>query len=96
MSESSAFSIVVDTVGLIARNLVNIQWSWYLAWLIHILALPWKVLLVPLSFFAHVLLVIFAPILYMLSYILSWARQVMAFLVSLEVSRTHIVIVDIT
>lgn len=85
-SEPSVFSIILNTLGLVARTVYGIEWSRYFSWLLRVIALPWKILLIPLSFFANVLLVLFAPILHLLSYFVSWARAVMAFIISLEVS----------
>ncbi|CAM1508453.1 Fc.00g053010.m01.CDS01 [Cosmosporella sp. VM-42] len=80
----SVLSVIFDSLGAIVRAVFNIQWSWYFAWLIHILSLPWKIVMIPLSFVARVLLVVFAPALYIVSYVFSWVKAVFAFLALLE------------
>ncbi|POR35951.1 Uncharacterized protein TPAR_03858 [Tolypocladium paradoxum] len=84
MDEPSTLSAVLDTVALVARALWGINWSWYLSWLVHIVALPLRLLWIPLSYMASFLLVLFAPALCLLSYFLSWMNALVAFFVGLE------------
>ena len=83
----SVLSVVFGSIAVVVRAIFNIQWSWYFSWLVHILALPWKIVLIPLSFIARVLLVVFAPALYIVAYVFSWVRAVFAFLALLEVGE---------
>ncbi|KND93747.1 hypothetical protein TOPH_01738 [Tolypocladium ophioglossoides CBS 100239] len=84
MEEPSSLSAILDAVAVVARAVWGINWSWYLSWLVHIVALPLRLLWILLSFIASFLLVLLAPALYVVSYFLSWMNAIVAFVVGLE------------
>jgi hypothetical protein len=85
MAEPTAISVILEPIGLIFSGLASVHWSWYISRLGALLALPWKIALVPLAFTARILLVIFAPLIYILSFTLLCIRTVFTFITSLEV-----------
>ncbi|KAF7543746.1 hypothetical protein G7046_g9938 [Stylonectria norvegica] len=83
-SEPSTAAIIFSSLSSLARSIASVHWARYLSWLVHLLSLPWKLVLIPLRFVARVLLVVLAPALYMGAYFLSWIRAAWGFAASLE------------
>ncbi|UNI19092.1 hypothetical protein JDV02_005308 [Purpureocillium takamizusanense] len=78
---SGAFDLLVR----LARSLWAVPWRWALSQLVHVVALPLRLVVwLPLSYVARFLLVLFAPALYAVSYASSCVRAAIAFVVSLE------------
>lgn len=90
MSEPTALSMVLEPLGIIARGiytgLSKIHWSWWMSRLGSLLALPFHILAVPLKFLFGLAYVVFAPVVYVLTFIWSTVTGVVGFIVSLEVS----------
>ncbi|KYK56799.1 hypothetical protein DCS_03805 [Drechmeria coniospora] len=84
MSEPSTSSAILDTVAVVARGLWSVRWSWYLSWLGRLIALPLRLLWIPLSYAASFFLALCAPAIYIASYLWSCVRVVLSFVASLE------------
>jgi len=88
MSEPTALSMVLEPLGIIARGiytgLSKIHWSWWMSRLGSLLALPFHILAVPLKFLFGLAYVVFAPVVYVLTFIWSTVTGVVGFIVSLE------------
>lgn len=78
-------SIVVGTVKLIVNALISIPWLRYLSLAGRVLVWPLRIIIVPFSLVARVLLVVFSPLIYVLSFVLSCISTTFAFIASLEV-----------
>lgn len=89
---STLIAILINTLSAIARGIYRIPWTWLAVSLFRIVLWPLRMILIPLSFVANVLLTVFAPALYILSYFLSWLDAIAGFFASLEVcgARTHL------
>ena len=93
MSEPAALSAIIEPIGValgaVFTGLASIHWSWWFSRfgsLLHSLVnLPWKVLLVPLSILGQILFIIFAPVIYVLSYLATCAAAVLSLIAGLEV-----------
>ncbi|KFA61030.1 hypothetical protein S40285_07427 [Stachybotrys chlorohalonatus IBT 40285] len=77
-------SIVVGTVKLIVNALISIPWLRYLSLAGRVLVWPLRIIIVPFSLVARVLLVVFSPLIYVLSFVLSCISTTFAFIASLE------------
>ncbi|KAJ6783931.1 hypothetical protein PWT90_02114 [Aphanocladium album] len=88
MAEAAAEapSAALDTVLYVVRSVWSVQWGWYLSRVVRLAALPLSLVTVPLSYVAEVLLVVFAPLLYLVSFLVSSARGIASLLVSLKLS----------
>lgn len=90
MAEPTAISVILEPLTLIVTTLTSIVTSIHYAWwakkTLLLVTFPFKVLLVPFRFLATVLLVIFAPVIHVLSYVHSCVRVVLGLVASLEVS----------
>lgn len=86
MSDPTAVSVILDPLVLIFNGLRSIHWRFYFSWAVHLIALPLRLLLIPLRLIASALFVLFSPALYILGYIYGCVTTVLGFLASLEVS----------
>ncbi|KAM0435114.1 hypothetical protein ACHAPT_003203 [Fusarium lateritium] len=80
----SPLLVAWDVVSAIFRFVYSFSWSLYVSRLFRVLAFPFRLILIPLGFVKDVILVLLAPVFYIVSYSLAGARAVVAFLVSLE------------
>ncbi|KAF9775915.1 hypothetical protein IL306_005912 [Fusarium sp. DS 682] len=80
----SPFIIAFDIIVAIFSFLFSFNWSGFFSRLFLIISFPFRLILIPLSFIAKILLVVFAPAIYLFSYTLAGVRSVWAFLASLE------------
>jgi hypothetical protein len=85
MSQQPSSSAFIDVLGSIFSFLGSIQWSLRFSQLLSILYFPFRLIIYPLRLIVDVLLVVFAPAIYVFSFILSLIRSVFDFLASLEV-----------
>lgn len=86
MAEASdAPSVALDTVAHIAKSVWSVQWGWYLASIPRLLAVPLSLVMTPFSYAAEVLLVIFAPLLYLIGFLAASVHGLASLLVSLKV-----------
>ncbi len=75
-----------DLIARVVLSLWAVPWRWLLSQLVRVIALPLRLVWLPLSYVASFLRVLFAPALYVASYALSCVNAFIAFVVSLEVS----------
>ena len=75
----------VDALASVGGGVAAVPWSRYLSWAGAVLALPLRLVWVPVRFLAAVVLGLLAPVLHMLSYALSWVAAIYAFFAGLEV-----------
>ncbi|KAH6892076.1 hypothetical protein B0T10DRAFT_546899 [Thelonectria olida] len=84
-SSSNGFiDVLVSIFSFFFSFLWSIQWSLRFSQLLSILYLPFRLILYPLRTIVNVLLVVFAPAIYVLAFILSLIRSIIDFLASLE------------
>ncbi|KAM6522589.1 hypothetical protein FALCPG4_012233 [Fusarium falciforme] len=81
----SPLLIAWDVVSAIFRFAYSFNWSLYISRLFRVLSFPFRLILIPLGFVKNVILVLLAPLFYIISYSLAGVRAVVDFLVSLEV-----------
>ncbi|KAF4989997.1 hypothetical protein FGRMN_8771 [Fusarium graminum] len=75
-----AFNIIVSIFGWF----FSFNWSGLFSRLLTIVGFPFRLILIPLSLTANVLLTVFAPALYLFSYTVAGVQSVWAFFASLE------------
>ncbi|KAJ4250586.1 hypothetical protein NW762_011845 [Fusarium torreyae] len=75
-----AFDIIVAIFGFI----FSFNWSLFFSRFFTIVTFPFRLIIIPLSFVANVLLTVFAPAIYLFSYGVAGVRAVWDFLASLE------------
>ncbi|RKL34482.1 hypothetical protein BFJ72_g9214 [Fusarium proliferatum] len=80
----SPFILAFDIVVAVFSFLFSFNWSGFFSRLFTIISFPFRLILIPLSFLLNILLVVFAPAIYLVSYTLGGVRSVWAFLASLE------------
>ncbi|KAG5806709.1 hypothetical protein H9Q74_007310 [Fusarium xylarioides] len=80
----SPFILAFDIVVAVFSFLFSFNWSGFFSRLFTIISFPFRLILIPLSFVLNILLVVFAPAIYLFSYTLAGVRSVWAFLASLE------------
>ncbi|CCT65559.1 uncharacterized protein FFB20_08909 [Fusarium fujikuroi] len=80
----SPFILAFDIVVAVFSFLFSFNWSGFFSRLFTIISFPFHLILIPLSFLLNILLVVFAPAIYLVSYTLAGIRSVWAFLASLE------------
>ncbi|KAI1048245.1 hypothetical protein LB506_002202 [Fusarium annulatum] len=80
----SPFILAFDIVVAVFSFLFSFNWSGFFSRLFTIISFPFRLILIPLSFLLNILLVVFAPAIYLVSYTLAGLRSVWAFLASLE------------
>ncbi|CVK93395.1 uncharacterized protein FPRO_04270 [Fusarium proliferatum ET1] len=80
----SPFILAFDIVVAVFSFLFSFNWSGFFSRLFTIISFPFRLILIPLSFLLNILLVVFAPAIYLVSYTLAGVRSVWAFLASLE------------
>ncbi len=86
MAEASdAPSAALATVVYVARSLWSIPWRRYLALIGRLVALPLSLVTVPLSYVAEVLLIVFAPLIYLVALLATSAQSTLSLLASLKV-----------
>ncbi|GJN74582.1 hypothetical protein PLICBS_008673 [Purpureocillium lilacinum] len=73
-----------DLIARVVLSLWAVPWRWLLSQLVRVIALPLRLVWLPLSYVASFLRVLFAPALYVASYALSCVNAFIAFVVSLE------------
>ncbi|KAF7546452.1 hypothetical protein G7Z17_g8444 [Cylindrodendrum hubeiense] len=83
-SSSSILSLVLDAFAAVFSFIFSIHWSLRLYQLFSLVALPFRLILHPLRFIAGILLTLFAPAIYFVSFGLSGVRALASFLASLE------------
>ena len=81
----SPLLIAWDVVSAIFRFVYSFNWFLYISRLFRVLSFPFRLILIPLGFVKNIILVLLAPLLYIISYSLAGVRAVVDFLVSLEV-----------
>lgn len=90
MAEPTAISVILEPITLILSTvttaLTSIHYSWWASRLASLLALPWKLLMVPFRLVASILLVVFSPVLLVLSYVVAMGGVLWRLMASLEVS----------
>ena len=100
MAEPAALSVIVEPIGValsaVFTGLASIHWSWWFSrigsLLASLLSLPWKALLIPLTLIGRILLFVFAPVIYVFSYLAAGAAVVLSFITALEVSFIRVVV----
>ncbi|KAI1025410.1 hypothetical protein LB504_012579 [Fusarium proliferatum] len=80
----SPFILAFDIVVAVFSFLFSFNWSGFFSRLFTIISFPFRLILIPLSFLLNILLVVFAPAIYLVSYTLAGVRSVWVFLASLE------------
>lgn len=86
MAEASeVVPVFIDTVRAIFSYIWGIQWSWYASKLTRLVAIPINIAWVPLSYVSEALAVIFAPVVYLVTYSLAFGSWITSFLASLKV-----------
>ncbi|WAO93714.1 Hypothetical protein NCS54_01126900 [Fusarium falciforme] len=80
----SPLLIAWDVVSAVFRFAYSFNWSLYISRLFRVLSFPFRLILIPLGFVKNVILVLLAPLFYIISYSLAGVRAVVDFLVSLE------------
>lgn len=86
MSDSSdALSLILDTTHRVAKSLWSVHWSRHLPRLAGLGGAPLRWAWVPLSYVLEVLLVLFAPVVYVAAWAGYAAQVSLAVLVSLKV-----------
>jgi hypothetical protein len=87
MSDSNdALSILFDTTHRVAKSLWSVHWSRHLSRLASLSTAPVRVAWAPLSYILEVLLVLFAPVIYLVAWAAFAVRACFAIVVSLKVS----------
>ncbi|EXM07797.1 hypothetical protein FOIG_02726 [Fusarium odoratissimum NRRL 54006] len=86
----SPFILAFDIVVAVFSFLFSFNWSGFFSRLFAIISFPFRLILIPLSFVLNILLVVFAPAIYLFSYTLAGVRSVWAFLASLEPLYTFV------
>ncbi|KAF5027324.1 hypothetical protein F66182_568 [Fusarium sp. NRRL 66182] len=81
---SSPFILAFDIIVAIFGFILSFNWSIFFSRLFNIVTIPFRLILFPMSFFANVLLVVFAPVIHLFSYALDCFRAIWAFFASLE------------
>lgn len=89
-SALSPLLIVLDILSALFRFLFSINYSLLITRIFHVVALPFRIILYPLSFVANILLTLLAPAIYTVSYVLAGVRAVMAFFAGLEVGPSYL------
>ena len=88
--QQSAISTIVEPLTLVFSTIFGVvravPWTAIVSRLATVLALPWKIVLIPLTFFVHVLLAVFAPLIHILAFGWGVVQGIFGFLASLEVS----------
>lgn len=100
MAEPAALSAIVEPIGValcaVFTGLASIHWSWWFSrigsLLASLLSLPWKALLIPLTIISRILLFVFAPVIYVFSYLAAGVAAVLGFVAALEVSFIRVVV----
>ncbi len=86
MSDSSdALSLILDTTHRVAKTLWSVHWSRHLSRLVNFSGAPLRWAWVPLSYALEVLLVLFAPVIYLVAWAGYAAQAGFAVLVGLKV-----------
>ncbi|KAM0558458.1 hypothetical protein ACHAPJ_004648 [Fusarium lateritium] len=83
-STVSPFILAFDIIVAIFSFIFSFNWSLFFSRLFTIVTFPFRLIIIPLSFVANVLLTVFAPAIYLFSYGVAGVRAVWAFLASLE------------
>ncbi|KAF4992788.1 hypothetical protein FDECE_13618 [Fusarium decemcellulare] len=83
-STVSPFLIVFGIVSAVFRFIFSFNWSLLFSRVFQVVAFPFRLILIPLSFITNILLTLFAPAIYIFSYALAGVRSVIAFFASLE------------
>ena len=87
MSDSSdALSILLDTTQRVAKSLWSVHWSRHLSRLASLSAVPLRAAWVPVSYLLEALLVLLAPVIYLVAWAGSAVRASFAVIVGLKVS----------
>lgn len=81
----SPLLVAWDVASAVFRFVFSFSWSLYISRLFRVLSLPFRLILIPLGFVKNAILVLLAPLLYIISYSLAGVRAVAALFVSLEV-----------
>lgn len=86
MSDSSdALSLILDTSHRVAKTLWSVHWSRHLSRLASLSSVPLRAAWVPASYVLELLLVLFAPLIYLVAWAVYAAQASVAVLVSLKV-----------
>ncbi|KAF4455260.1 hypothetical protein F53441_2410 [Fusarium austroafricanum] len=80
----SPFILAFDIIVAIFSFLFSFNWSGFFSRLFRIISFPFRLIILPLSLISNILLVVFAPAIYLFSYTIAGVRSVWAFLASLE------------
>ncbi|KAM0343288.1 hypothetical protein ACHAPU_008738 [Fusarium lateritium] len=80
----SPFVLTFNIIVSIFSWFFSFNWSGLFSRLFTIIGFPFRLILIPLSLIANVLLTVFAPALYLFSYAVAGVRSVWAFFASLE------------
>lgn len=91
MADPTAISVILDPLALVFNTVRSLNWSLYLSWAFTVVAFPFKILIIPLSFFANILFVALSPAFYIVAYAYSGVKVVLGLIASLEVSAHHII-----
>ncbi|KAM5377476.1 hypothetical protein ACJZ2D_005015 [Fusarium nematophilum] len=83
-STISPLLVALGFISAIFRFIFSFNWLLLLTRAFHVFAFPFRLILFPLSLVANLLLVLFAPAIYIASYSLAGLRMVFAFFASLE------------
>ncbi|KAK7427901.1 hypothetical protein QQZ08_005513 [Neonectria magnoliae] len=81
----SILSIILDALAGIFSFLRSIHWALRLSQLLSVVALPFRLVFYPLRFVASILLTLFAPAIYLVSYSIAGIQAMMSFFIGLEV-----------
>lgn len=81
----SPFILAFNIVVAVFSWFFSFNWSGLFSRLFTVIRLPFRLILLPLSFVVNILLTVFAPAIYLFSYTVSGVRSVWAFFASLEV-----------
>ncbi|EGX92494.1 hypothetical protein CCM_03867 [Cordyceps militaris CM01] len=84
VSSAGAPSAILDIVLSVARSLWSVQWGRHLAGVARLIALPLSLITVPLSWVASAILVVSAPLLYLLGLLAASAQSTYSLLASLK------------
>ncbi|KAM0248477.1 hypothetical protein ACHAP5_003423 [Fusarium lateritium] len=80
----SPFILAFNIVVAVFSWFFSFNWSGLFSRLFTVIGFPFRLILLPLTFIANVLLTVFAPAIYLFSYTVSGARSIWAFFASLE------------
>lgn len=85
MSDPDALTIILEPLGSLLAALAGIHWSLWFSRLTSLLALAWRPLFLPLAILGRILFVVFAPVLYVGSFLVGVVGAVLGLIASLEV-----------